>query len=124
MKILIVDDNAANLLLIQKVLTRAGHAPDTAQNGLEALKRCGENAYDVIFLDVMMPVMDGLETARMLSQQNSTAPRIVLVTAADPAEFLNLMPETVDAVIRKGHHFKDFSAQILEQLQERPHHAD
>ncbi|MGV3524841.1 MAG: response regulator [Candidatus Sericytochromatia bacterium] len=123
MKILLVDDNPANLLLIQKVLQRAGYTSDTAQNGLEALKRCGEGTYDVVFLDVMMPVMDGLETARMLAQQNKVPPRIVLVTAADPEEFLPLLPESVQAIIRKGHHFKDFSAQILAHLQDITPHA-
>jgi CheY-like chemotaxis protein len=61
---LIADDNAVNALLARSALTAAGFRVDTAATGAEALERVGETLYSVIFMDIRMPVMDGLEATR------------------------------------------------------------
>src|SRR5713226_7448342 len=64
LRILVVEDNASNRRIVSLMLESEGFAPETAQNGLEALEMMERRAYDVVFLDVQMPGMDGLQTVR------------------------------------------------------------
>lgn len=65
-KILIVDDNEINLVVACGLLEPFQMQIDTAMNGQEALNKIEANRYDLILMDHMMPVMDGVETARRL----------------------------------------------------------
>jgi two-component system sensor histidine kinase/response regulator len=81
-KILLVDDRSANLLALQAVLDNRGYEIVTAASGQEAVARTLENDFAVILLDVMMPGMDGFETAsriRALEKRKRTP--IIFVTA-------------------------------------------
>ncbi len=60
-RVLVVDDNSANLLVTTKLLRETKIAVDTAESGAEALKKTFETRYHVILLDHMMPEMDGVE---------------------------------------------------------------
>lgn len=64
--ILVVDDNAINVLLMQDVLEKLGAIVTTAQGGEEAVQLALEHPFDIIFMDVQMPEMDGLEAASIL----------------------------------------------------------
>lgn len=61
-KILIVDDTRINLLITEEILSPLKITTDTAESGQAALKKIRENTYDIIFMDYMMPQMDGVET--------------------------------------------------------------
>jgi signal transduction histidine kinase/CheY-like chemotaxis protein len=63
---LIVDDNEINLLVAAEMLKHCGMQTQTATSGKEALELAGQNRYDIIFMDHMMPEMDGLETTAAL----------------------------------------------------------
>src|SRR5690606_12698103 len=66
MRILVADDVAVNRELISTMLTRQGHQVDLVENGQEAVEQAARIPYDVILMDVQMPVMDGAEaTARI-----------------------------------------------------------
>ncbi len=88
LSILIAEDNHVNQLIIKMLLSRMGYRPDFAGNGREVIASVERQHYDVIFMDVQMPIMGGLEATRELcSQQNLVIrPRIVGMTA-------NVMPE-------------------------------
>lgn len=64
--ILIVDDNQALALSTALILEYKGYTVATAKNGLEAIKRVEENPFDIIFMDIKMPLMDGVETHRRI----------------------------------------------------------
>ena len=65
-KILLADDNPVNLDLTARLLKKRGHEVATAQNGQEAVDRFLASAFDVILMDLEMPVMSGIEAARQI----------------------------------------------------------
>ena len=83
-KILLVEDNILNQKLIFLNLKNLGFVIDVANNGKEALEKVMENGYDLILMDLMMPVMDGLEASlkiREWESKNSRHTFIVGLTA-------------------------------------------
>ena len=83
-RILVVDDTEMNLTVMQNLLKKTGIKIDTAMSGSEALKLAAENWYDVIFIDHMMPDMDGIETLRNIrkSGMSKDAPAVALTANA------------------------------------------
>jgi two-component system, cell cycle response regulator len=82
--ILVVDDVPANVKLLEARLTTEFFEVKTADNGLDALRICGEGGIDVVLLDVMMPGMDGFEVCEHLKADPVTAQiPVVMVTALD-----------------------------------------
>jgi len=63
-RVLVVDDNKANLLITKRLLEPYNLYVDVSDSGMEALSLIKDNEYDLIFMDHMMPEMDGVETAR------------------------------------------------------------
>jgi len=82
-KILVAEDNAINQKLIVKILNQLGYRPDVASNGLEVIDHLNKQRYDIIFMDVQMPEMDGLEATKYILQywKNSERPIIIAMTA-------------------------------------------
>ena len=66
--ILIVDDNASLCKMMSFVLGRKGYAVTTAKDGMEAITRVKERSFDITFMDIKMPLMDGVETYRRLKK--------------------------------------------------------
>jgi adenylate cyclase len=86
-KILVVDDQPANIKLLHQLLTLSGYEVVTASSGAEALARVTAERPDIVLLDVIMPNMSGYEVCRALRSDPSTQLLpIVMVTALDPAE--------------------------------------
>ena len=81
--ILLADDNQVNRKVLQHMLSRLGHTVDPVASGQEALEKASSSSYDLIFMDMMMPVMDGLEATRAIRRQENGKRRtpIVAVTA-------------------------------------------
>jgi signal transduction histidine kinase/DNA-binding response OmpR family regulator len=81
LKILLADDNAVNLRVAQMMLDRLGYRSDMAINGLEVLEALARAKFEVILLDVEMPELDGLETARRIRKQASGRPEMPWIIA-------------------------------------------
>ncbi len=81
-KALVVDDNAANLKLICTLLDEQIETIETAHNGAQALSLAKNHKYDLIFLDIQMPIMDGITACKLIieSSLNEDTP-IIAVTA-------------------------------------------
>ncbi len=80
-RVLLVDDNPINQLVAREMLLSLGVQVDTADDGAEALLRLDEAAYDIVFMDVMMPVLDGLACTRALREREAAraSPRLTVV---------------------------------------------
>lgn len=78
--ILITEDDKVNQMVITRLLKECGYSVDTANNGFEALKMCKINKYDLILMDIQMPIMDGVEAAKRIRENDKVTP-IVAITA-------------------------------------------
>lgn len=80
-RILVVDDMEINIEVIKRLLKKTEIQIDTAASGPEAIKLAEENDYDVIFIDHMMPEMDGIETLKRMQEKMKKIPVCVALTA-------------------------------------------
>lgn len=81
--VLLVEDDAINQIIFQEILKDYNLKIDVVCNGLEAITILEKNQYDIIFIDMYMPIMDGIEATKQIRQKNITIPIILLSASAD-----------------------------------------
>lgn len=83
-RVLLVEDNEVNSLVAANFLTKLGYCPDVAENGYEALRKAADVDYDIVFLDMHMPGINGRETYDRLKesyQKKGHRPWVIALTA-------------------------------------------
>ncbi|MHA7881128.1 MAG: response regulator [Saccharospirillum sp.] len=103
-RVLAVDDNKANLKLIITLLESLGLIVDGAENGEAALEAVQTTHYDLIFMDIQMPVMDGIEATRRIRQMEpaqTRVPIIALTAHALAEEQQNMLDSGMDDYLTK-----------------------
>lgn len=99
--ILIVDDTAENRLLTSHYLKREGIHTATAEDGAQAVERVRAENFDMILMDIHMPVLDGCEAAKQLREDGYDRP-VIAVTATDLSEIADIQRQGVfDRILRK-----------------------
>jgi CheY-like chemotaxis protein len=86
LRILVAEDNSVNQKVVLGFLRRLGCSPKLAIDGVETLEAARREPWDVILMDVHMPVMDGLETTRVLRDEGYAGPIWALTASALPDE--------------------------------------
>jgi putative two-component system response regulator len=107
-RILIVDDDKMNRLLLSTILSRMSYHVSEAVNGIDCLEKAGTVCPDLILLDVEMPGMDGLDVARQLKKNNETKNIPVMIISAHDE-----LPDRVRAVEAGA---EDFLSKPVEQV--------
>jgi DNA-binding response OmpR family regulator len=85
-RVLVVDDHPPTIQLIRAALEEMGLEVSSAGNGAEGLLAIRQQRPDLVILDVMMPVMDGFQTVRVLRQDTETADLPVILLTARSAD--------------------------------------
>ena len=107
-RVLLVEDVDFNLLLATKILERWQIVVSVAKNGLQALELARNNEYDMILMDVQMPVMDGISASREIRQFNKDV-YIVALTASTS----NAMQEKFNKIGINGYVYKPIDPDLL-----------
>lgn len=119
-RILVVDDNEANLMVVSKLLRETKVIIDTAKSGEEALKKTQNIEYHVIFMDHLMPEMDGIECKKRIKNQTGGSCReskIVILTANAGEENRDLYAkESFDGYLVKPVSGEELESELLRQL--------
>ena len=114
-EVLLVEDNELNMEIAQIVLTKAGMVVDTAENGQVAVTKASAKRYDVILMDIQMPVMNGYEATRAIRQfenkELAQVPIIAMTANAFQEDKQRALNEGMD-----GHVAKPLNVEMLLQV--------
>ena len=103
-RVLVVEDNAVNQQVTRRFLERLGCEVDVAENGQRAVEFCARSRYDIILMDVQMPVMDGLTATREIRRQETPerrTPIIALTASAMTDELERCVAAGMDGLLTK-----------------------
>lgn len=107
-KVLIVEDTVVNIMVAQKFLEKWGLIVDSAENGAIAVEKTRTNSYDIILMDLQMPVMDGYQATIAIRQHGIQIP-IIALTAAAVTEVI----EKINDVGMNAYVTKPFNPMVL-----------
>ncbi|WP_425989938.1 response regulator [Brevundimonas sp. TWP2-3-2] len=118
LNVLVVEDHPVNRMILEAWLGSAGHATVTAENGQIAVEMAGQQRFDLIIMDVNMPVMDGLSATRLIRTKgpNAETPIAVLSASARNEDHQAGLEAGADAYLNKP---IDFAA--LARLMQKVH---
>lgn len=130
--VLLVDDNQVNRTLMARMVERLGHHVDTASDGREAVEMATATHYDLILMDVSMPVMNGLEATRAIRKTGASRNSVILgVTALVSRDDPELRSCGMQEVLSKPMKMGDLEAAFSRHLASRapveeqvPHRED
>jgi CheY-like chemotaxis protein len=118
-RVLVVEDNPTNLQLVSSYIQKLGITQwDVAYNGKDAVDLVSGNLYDLILMDIQMPVMDGIEATRQIRRIEKERPlmpsaRILAMTAYSPsAEKQKFIQKGMDGMLRKPFLFDDLRVEV------------
>ncbi len=119
LKVLVVEDGHVNRVLAHGLLTREGHSVTLAEDGSRAVSRLLDASYDIVLMDIDMPIMDGLAATRTIRQQEAglgrRTPVIALTSNTNREECI---AAGMDAFLSKPldvHAFRWVAAAILQE---------
>ena len=106
-KILAVDDNKVNLVLLERMLSKVGIIVTTAMDGQEAIKKAHSEEFDLVLMDIQMPVMDGLTAARTLRKSDYQKPILALSANVDTENITRITAAGMNDFLQKPFHRPD-----------------
>lgn len=125
-KVLLVEDNYINQRISQTVLINMGYDVDLAIDGIDAIEKKRNNTYDIIFMDIEMPKMDGFQTVQIIREQEKVIPNeedlqkhipIIAMTGRDQATDIKKCIESgMDDYISKPMHMNELTKVLNKYL--------
>ncbi|MFT4631012.1 MAG: PAS domain S-box-containing protein [Candidatus Pseudothioglobus sp.] len=118
LRVLLAEDNIVNQKVARQILLKLGCNADVAQNGREAIQMLSQRQYDVVFMDVQMPEVDGLEATRLIRVlDDDDQPYIIAMTANAMAEDRQICREAgMDDFVAKPIRLGDIEAALQRTL--------
>jgi CheY-like chemotaxis protein len=121
LRVLVVDDNRINLLMTRRMLENAGHAAMVAENGAQALDILAQESFDIVLMDISMPVMDGVECTRLLragkaGEANKTVPILAITAHAMAGDRELFLAKGMDNYLAKPFEWGELHAAIATTL--------
>jgi signal transduction histidine kinase/CheY-like chemotaxis protein len=115
--VLIAEDEAVNKLYIERILAKKGFIVDSAINGLEVVEKYKKGTYDVIFMDINMPELDGFEATAQIREFEKISGRkkvpIIAVTAhVYPEDIKKCLAAGMDGYISKPYNIKELLSEL------------
>lgn len=112
MRILLAEDESQLNRVITVALEHEGYQVDSVVNGLEAVKKAQENSYNVMILDIMMPVMTGIEALQEIRATGDTTHVIMLTAMAEIDDRVNGLDAGADDYLTKPFSLKELLARL------------
>lgn len=112
MKILVVEDEHRIAQALKVGLSDEGYAVDVAYDGDEGYRTAMADEYDVIIMDVMMPVMDGVEASRKLREEGNHTPILMLTARSQPDDIVTGLDAGADDYLPKPFSFDVLLARV------------
>ena len=115
-RVLVAEDEEGSQILAEKILKRFGLEVVIAENGKEAIEKALRESYDLILMDIQMPVLDGYEAVRKLRREGITTPIIALTAYAMPGDKEKCLAAGCDAYISKPFELKELRKVLTSQI--------
>ena len=120
LRVLLADDNPLNRTIIREYLARRGHEAVLAEHGAEAVDLAVSQPFDIVLMDIQMPVMDGLEATRRIREHQARTPgpraRIMALTAyAGDREMREVRGAKFDRILLKPLDFADLDEALWDE---------
>lgn len=120
MKILVAEDEPQLLRVLTVAMEHAGYDVDPVDNGLKAVEHAKENSYDVIMLDIMMPVMDGITALKKIRESGDKTYILMLTAKAEVDDRVTGLDSGADDYLTKPFSLKE----LLARLRSKERRAD
>ena len=112
MKILVAEDEPQLLRVLTVAMEHAGYDVDQVDNGLKAVEHAKENSYDVIMLDIMMPVMDGITALKRIRESGDKTYILMLTAKAEVDDRVTGLDSGADDYLTKPFSLKELLARL------------
>ena len=112
LKVLVAEDNVLNQRVAKNLFGKIGYKIDIANNGLEAIEKMQSNSYDIVFMDVLMPKMDGIEAIQKINKMGKKCPIIAMTASVHDSERDRMIEAGMDDFITKPTRIEDLSRMI------------
>ncbi len=115
-RVLVVDDAEPDRLNLQQIVSENGITVASASSGREALEKARSDRPDLIFLDILMPDMDGFETCRMLRNDETTRgiPVVIVSSKSNKADRIWALEQGASAYITKPYTAADIQGTLAQ----------
>jgi len=119
MRILVIEDEKKIASFIKRGLKEEGHMVDVAYDGEEGYRLSGENDYDLILLDIMLPKRDGISLCRQLRDDGVTTPVLMLTAKDSVQDKVTGLDSGADDYLTKPFAFEELLARIRALVRKR-----